>query len=105
ALADSSAGIAFLDPRTQLADLKRLYDLEWLDRPSSSIWKLAGRRRSSDQGGPREIEVWFQPESGLLERLILRQLPRANGGPRSLAIILRSSEPLPQDFFEPARIH
>ena len=102
AVADGSGDIVFIDPRARLADLKRLYHLEWLERPSAGCWKLVGKRRSPDQGGPREIEVWFQPDSGLLERLILRQMPRANGGPRSLAIILRSTEPLPPDFFAPA---
>lgn len=94
-----SGEIAFLDLRTQLDDLKPLYQIEWLDRSSRETWKLIGSRRSADQGGPREVELWFDPGTGLLERMILRQLPRGNGGPRSIAIVLQSTETLPADFF------
>ncbi len=91
--------VAFLDLRTQLEDLKRLYQVERLDRGSGDTWTLVGKRRSNDQGGPREIELWFHSGTGLLERMILRHLPRENGGPRSIAIVLQSTEPLPSDFF------
>lgn len=91
--------IAFLDLRSQLDELKRLYDVEWLDRSTSDVHKILATRRSADQGGPREIELWFDPETGLPGRLILRHLPRGNGGPRSIAIILESTDPLPSDFF------
>ena len=100
-----SGEIAFLDLRNQLDELKLLYQLEWLDRTSLEIWKLRGLRLSNDQGGPREIELWFHPQSGLLERMILRQLPRGNGGPRSISIVLQSSEPLPADFFRHTSHH
>lgn len=105
AIFDTSGDIAFLDPRTQLEALKRLYEIDWLDRDSPDTWKLRGFRRSDEQGGPREIEIWFHPESGLLERMILRELPRGSGGPRGIAIILQSTEPLPSDFFNHSRHH
>lgn len=97
--------IAFLDLRTQLDELKRLYRIEWLDRTSRETWKLRGLRISHDQGGPREIELWFSPDTGLLKRMILRQLPQGNGGPRSIAIILHSTDPMPVDFFQHAKHH
>jgi len=97
--------IAFLDLRTQLDELKRSYRIEWLDRANRETWKLRGLRRSADEGGPREIELWFNPASGLLERMVLRQLPRGNGGPRSIAVILLSTDPLPEDFFRHASHH
>lgn len=100
-----SGEIAFLDLRSQLDDLKPLYQIEWLDRSSRETWKLIGSRRSADQGGPREVELWFHPGTGLLERMILRHLPRGNGGPRSIAIILQSTAPLPADFFRHDRHH
>lgn len=92
--------IAFLDLRTQLNELKHLFNLKWIDRNSPELWKLSGTRKSDNQGGPREIEIWFNPQTEILQRMILRQLPRANGGPRSVAIILLSSEPLPPDWFQ-----
>lgn len=97
--------VAFLDLRNQLDQLKRLYRIEWLDRDSSETWKLRGFRRSHEQGGPREIELWFGPDTGLVQRMILHHLPRGNGGPRSIAIILRSTETLAPDFFQHAKHH
>lgn len=97
--------IAFLDLRTQLEELKRLYQIEWLDRTSSVSHKLIATRRSADQGGAREIELWFHPQTGVLEKMILRQLPRGNGGPHSIAITLVSTEALPADFFRHQHHH
>lgn len=97
--------VAFLDLHTQLDQLKRLYRIEWLDRGSRDTWKLRGFRLSHEQGGPREIELWFDPDTGLVQRMILDELPRGNGGPRSLAIILRSTEALAPDFFQHSKHH
>lgn len=97
--------IAFLDLRAQLDELKRLYQIEWLDRTSSESRKLLATRRSADHGGAREMELWFHPRTGVLERMILRQLPRGNGGPHSIAIILVSTEALPADFFQHQHHH
>jgi hypothetical protein len=97
--------VTFLNLRTQLDELKRLYQIEWLDQKSRQTWKLRGFRRTHEQGGPREIELWFSPDTGLLERMILRQLPQQNGGPRSIAIILHSTDPLPADFFQHTKHH
>jgi hypothetical protein len=91
--------LAFIDLRYQLGELKRLYQIEWLEKSSSGPWKIRGIRAGSDQGGAKEIELWFDPASGLLERMILRQLPRAHGGPRNISVVLESTDPLPADFF------
>lgn len=100
-----SSDLAFLDLRTQIDDLKPLYQIEWLDHSSRETWKLIASRRSADHGGPREVELWFHPETGLLQRMILRHLPRGNSGPRSVAVILESTAPLPADFFSHGHHH
>ena len=90
-----SGEVAFLDLRTQLSRLKADYDVEWLDDESPDVRKLRAVRQRQAQGGPKEVELWFDPASGVIERLILRLLPRNNGGPRSLELVLLSSDPLP----------
>lgn len=105
AIFTKNGDIAFLDLRNQLHELKQRYQLSWTDRTSSELWKLSGTRNTIDQGGPREIEVWFDPRTQILHRMILRQLPRAHGGPRSIAIILQSSDPLPADWFQHLHHH
>ena len=94
-----SGEVAFLDLRTQLSRLKEDYDVEWIDESSPDLRKLRAARKHQTQGGPKEVELWFEPASGNIERLILRQLPRGNGGPRSLELIRQASSPLPADFF------
>jgi len=105
AIFEPNGEVAFLDLRTQLDQLKRLYQIEWLDRGPRETWKLRGLRRSHEQGGPREIELWFSPDTGLIQRMILNQLPRGNGGPQSIAIILRSTEPMASDYFQHTSHH
>jgi hypothetical protein len=100
-----SGAFTSTDLSSQLEDLKTLYQLEWLDRSRSDLWKLRAIRHSADQGGAREVEVWFKPDSGLLQRMILRQLPRGNGAPRSIEYLLESTDPLPPDFFTHNRHH
>lgn len=90
---------AFLDLRSQLEDLKKFYRIEAFDRSDPDLWRLLATRQKSNEGGPRDVELWFDPDSGLLKRMILRQLPQGNGGPRSIEIRLESVDPLPADFF------
>jgi hypothetical protein len=96
---------AFLDLRSQLEELKRLYRMEWIDQKSYGLWKIRGIRRSQNQGGSREIELWFDPETNLVDRMILRGLPRASGGPQSIEIQLCSTDPMPPNFFKHAAHH
>lgn len=60
---------------------------------------LRGTRHSAAQGGPREIELWFDPATGQIHRLLLNGLPRGGGGPASLALELASTAALAPDFF------
>ena len=103
-LAGNRQDLAFLDLRSQLEELKSRYDLEWFAGKSQfdkdgNLKGLHGIRRSNTQGGAKEIELWYEPESGLIHRLILDGLPRRNGGPTKLAFILESETSLPSDHF------
>lgn len=94
-----SGELASLDLRTRLGQLTENHDLEWVDGQSPGIRKLRALRQRQAQGGPKEVELWFDPATGVVERMVLRQLPRGNGGPRSLELVLVSAEPLPDAFF------
>lgn len=96
--------LAFLDLRSQLDGLKSLYKLRILepsnDRPSSEPLRgLHGTRHSRQQGGPKEIEIWFGRDSGTIHRMVLAGLPHDRGGPRRVALKLESTAPLRPDFF------
>lgn len=92
---------AFIDPYEQLPELSSAYTLTWIDRSSTSLWKLRASRQSTTSGGAKEIDLWFNPQSGELQRMILHQLPRDQGGPSEVSITLESTSSLPSDFFNP----
>ncbi len=94
----------FLELRTQLEDLRNFYQLEWFTPPavpasSTPLKGLRGSRHSAAQGGPKEIELWFDPATGQIHRMVLNGLPRGGSGPASIALELTSTTPLPPDFF------
>ena len=91
----------FLELRTQLEDLRRFYQLEWFTPPANTarLKGLRGTRHSAAQGGPKEIELWFDPATGQIHRILLNGLPRGAGGPASIALELSSTAPLPPNFF------
>lgn len=95
----------FLELRTQLEDLRQFYQLEQLKPvtdPTTSIQLagLRGSRHTTAQGGPKEIELWFDARSGQIHRIQLSGLPREAGGPASIMLELTSTAPLPADFFQ-----
>ncbi len=94
----------FLELRTRLEDLRHFYQLEWFTPPAdpatpARLKGLRGSRHSAAQGGPREIELWFDPATGQIHRMLLNGLPRGTGGPASIALELASTAPLSPDFF------
>jgi hypothetical protein len=100
-----SGEAAFLDLRTQLDQMRQDYELTWLARETGETHKLRATRKAPPPGGPKEMELWFDPVTGTVERLILRQLPRGQGGPRSIEMLLQPAEPLPADFFRHEHHH
>lgn len=96
-----SAGgeVAFLDVRAQLGQIQSGYDLSWLPDATDGTRRLLASRHRPAAGGPKEIELWFSPSDAVLRKVILRQLPQGQGGPRSLELNLLSVDPLPDDYF------
>ncbi len=96
-----SAGgeVAFLDVRTQLSQIRSDYELSWLPDATDGTRRLLASRQRPASGGPKEIELWFDPSEAVLRRMILRQLPKGQGGPRSLELSLLSVDPLPDEYF------
>ena len=92
---------AFIDLRGRLDEWKQFYDVRWIASPTPTPLRiLSGRRRPGHQGGPREIEMWFDPSTNLIHRMVLRGLPQDQGGPDSVALDLVPTDPLPANFFQ-----
>lgn len=91
---------AFLDLAGNLSGLKNGYDIALSDvsgEPSHA--RLHAQRKSRDVRGPREMNITFRRDSGVIVALELRGLPRARGGPEALRLTLTSEATLPADFF------
>ena len=95
-------GIAFVDPADGMPELIRSYTVE--SGPSQEIagrrvQMIVARRRSDASRGPREVRLWFDPQTFTIIRLSLDRLPQANGGPRSVVLDLVGEFPSDPAFF------
>lgn len=100
-------GVPFVDPRAILAgvgqgSLVASHDLvlHATGGPSSSsLSHLVATRREGARGGPKRIEIQFEPDTSLVRLIRLENLPQAHGGPRSVEFELVDDAPLPEGFF------
>jgi len=100
ALPGSKQGVAFVDPHGDLAALSASYDLviepATGDRPLS---RLVGTRKPETRGGPKRVEIAYDPDTAVIRGMRLDNLPQARGGPRSVEFQLVDDEPLDPRFF------
>ncbi|MFO0798577.1 MAG: hypothetical protein U0804_13970 [Gemmataceae bacterium] len=98
-------GIPFADLRGDLVQLRDAYALTVLPPDAAGRRGLRAVKRSNEFRGPREVELWYDPATGVIERMTFAGLPRARGGPDRLAVELRDTAELGADFFTPTRHH
>lgn len=100
ALPGSKQGVAFVDPHGDLAALSASYDLviepATGDRPLS---RLVGTRKTETRGGPKRVEIAFDPDTAVIRAMRLSNLPQGRGGPRSVEFQLVDDAPLDPRFF------
>ena len=92
-------GIPFVNPTSDLADLKRDYHLELRGTGADGLSLLRADMKDSAGRGPRRVDLLFDPESGVIRRMVFDGLPRARGGPRSVAVELIGQGALQDSFF------
>jgi hypothetical protein len=98
--------VPFLDLSGLLSSLANGYDLETtIDAADPSLRLLRATKRSKSVNGPQEMSFAYRPETGVIMRMQLLGLPREEGGPRSLELLLTSESPLPADFFSHTAHH
>ncbi len=102
--------IPFLDIRTSLDQLREAYDLTMLPtKPGpdgNGDWKgIRAERREDVSGGPKHVEIWYVPATGVIQQMRFDGLPRAKGGPRSLMVELISQRDLGPNFFDHTAHH
>lgn len=98
--------VPFLDLTGPLAGLKEGYAVSLHDVPGDpSHARLLALKRARGVRGPRELDITFRRDTGVIVALDLQGLPRARGGPESLRLTLDSEAALPADFFSHAPHH
>lgn len=100
ALPGSRHGIAFIDPHGDLAALAASYDIALGPAsPDQPLARLVAVRRPDTRGGPKRIEIAFDPATAVIRSMRLENLPQARGGPRSVEFELVDDAPLDARFF------
>jgi len=94
--------LPFLHPHEGLADLMTAYDAVEM-RPAPDLgrpWpRLVATRRSEARGGPKHVEIEFDPETAVIRSMRLDHLPQARGGPRAVEFTLEDESPREASFF------
>jgi anti-sigma factor RsiW len=106
ALPGSQHGITFIDPHGDLSQLAASYELRLESGGGSMpIAKLIGVRRDPARGGPKSIEIIYDPDTAVIQAIRLGNLPQARGGPRSVEFELVDDSSLAELFFTPGFHH
>ena len=102
ALPGGRLDLPFIDPHADLSTLARSYDIV-VQKPAPAAGRLDARlvatRRADVRGGPKEIEIDFDPKTSLVRAIRLENLPQAQGGPRAVEFELVDDAPLGADYF------
>ena len=100
ALPGSKQGLAFIDPHGDLAGLAASYDIALAPAaPDLAFARLIATRRPDARGGPKSIEIAYDPDTAVIRAMRLDNLPQARGGPRSVEFELVDDAPLDARYF------
>jgi hypothetical protein len=96
--------LPFMNMHAQLSQLLSGYEVELTDEvdvatDGTVLSQLVGMRQSRDVRGPKQIEIWFDADSGTVNTMVLDGLPRGRGGPKSVMLELEDQSDLAADFF------
>ncbi len=102
--------IPFVDIRSNLGQLREAYELTLLPAKLSpgggEKWKgIRADRREQAAGGPKFVEIWYLPTTGVIQQMRFDGMPRGKGGPRSLLVELIEQRDFGPAFFEHTAHH
>lgn len=98
--------IPFIDMRASLEQFADAYDLHVEQTiADDGTRQLDAVRRLDASGGPKEVTIWYDAESGVIQRMQLSRLPRNQGGPRSVVLELVEQRELDDEFFQHSSYH
>jgi hypothetical protein len=98
-------GIPFVNLRSDLVQLRDAYTVTPLPSDSAGRRGLLAEKKSAEFRGPRRVELWYDPASGVIQRMVFAGMPKARGGPGSVTVELTNQRELPADFFHHTAHH
>jgi hypothetical protein len=98
--------IPFIDMRNSLHQLQESYELDLSPETTPEGWRqMNATRKSSTAGGPKQVTLWYDVQSGTIHRMLLERLPQARGGPRNVLLELTDERDLGPAYFEHTSHH
>jgi len=70
-----------------------------LDAGGAGNRGLLAVKKSAEYRGPNRVELWYDPATGVIHRMVFAGMPKARGGPDSVAVELLEQRDLGGDFF------
>lgn len=93
-------GIPFVDLRSDLAQLKTAYELDFLPNDKNGLRGIKANKKSAEHRGPKRVELWYEPKTGVLQKMIFSGMPQGRGGPSNVSAELIDNSKLPEGFFK-----
>lgn len=93
-------GIPFADLRSDLVQLRDAYIVTPLGSDAAGKRGLLAIKKSVEYRGPNQVELWYDPVTGIIQRMVFAGMPKARGGPDSVAVELLEQRQLGNDFFK-----
>lgn len=98
--------IPFIDMRNSLRQLQESYELDLSLETTPEGWRrMNATRRATATGGPKQVTLWYDAQSGTIHRMLLERLPQARGGPRNVLLELTGERDLGPSYFEHTSHH
>lgn len=92
-------GIPFADLRSDLVQLRDAYVVTPLGSDATGKRGLLAIKKSSEYRGPNRVELWYDPATRVIHRMVFTGMPKARGGPDRVAVELLEQRDLGGDFF------
>lgn len=92
-------GVPFVNLRSDLVQMRDAYLITLKNPEASGLRKLMAEKKSKDYRGPNRIELWYDPETVVIQRMVFEGMPQAKGGPSSVSMELVGQEFLGPLYF------
>ena len=93
-------GIPFVNLRSDLVQMRDAYFITLENTQTGGMRKIRAEKKSKDHRGPNHIELWYDPETLVIQRMVFRGMPQAKGGPDSVSMELVDQKDLGPRFFD-----